>query len=117
MLWTQVLLYFGVACIMTVIIETVFFRLFGWRGRTELVIVMLVNVITNVSLNLIISLLPDVYGSFWLIILELAVVAAEYLIYRSAFGPSGRLLPVTFFANVLSFLLGAFLLERVFLLF
>ena len=35
------------------------------------------------------------------------LVAAEYLIYRRAFGPSRKLLILTFCANVLSFFIGA----------
>ena len=116
MSWPKVLLYYGTACILTVIIETVFFRLFGWKNRADLIIIALANVVTNVTLNLFLSLVPGAHEPVWIALLELAVVASEYLIYRRAFGASGKLLPVTFFANILSFLVGAYLYNEVFFL-
>ena len=95
------------ACILTVIIETVFFRLFAVKGREELTIVALANIITNLVLNLFLAFFPDAYGFPWLLILELAVVASEYLIYRSAFGGSAFLLLMTAAANAISYGVGA----------
>ena len=105
--WDNPILYFGAACILTVLIETVFFRLFGFKSRLDLRIIALTNVFTNEALNLFLHFEPGAFDTFWLIILELLVVAGEYLIYRRAFGPSRRLLVLTFFANVLSFFIGA----------
>ena len=99
------------ACVITVVVETVLFRIFGYKKADDLVIIVLSNVITNVTLNVLILLVPDLYDVPWLIIAELAVVAAEYLIYRRAFGGSFKLLILTFFANVLSFASGLILEE------
>ncbi len=105
--WSNPILYNGAACILTVIIEVCWFRIFRYKRPLDLGIIALSNVVTNVALNTFLDLVPDAFGVPWLIILELLVVAAEYLIYRKAFGPSRRLLILTFFANVLSFFIGA----------
>ena len=107
MFWSNPILYNGAACILTVIIEVGFFFLLEYRKTLDLGIIALTNVVTNVALNTFLDLVPDAFDVPWLIILELLVVAAEYLIYRKAFGPSRRLLILTFFANVLSFFIGA----------
>ena len=109
--WSEPILYNGAACILTVIIEACWFRVFGYKKKLDLGIIALTNVITNVVLNTFLDLVPDAFDVPWLIILELLVVAAEYLIYRRAFGSSKRLLILTFFANVLSFLIGMIVFE------
>ena len=105
--WGNPILYNGAACILTVMIEVCWFRFFGYKRPLDLCIIALTNVVTNVALNTFLDLVPDAFGVPWLIILELLVVAAEYLIYRRAFGPSRKLLILTFCANVLSFCIGA----------
>ena len=105
--WSNPILYNGAACILTVIIEVCWFRVFGYKRPLDLGIIALSNVVTNVALNTFLDLVPDAFDVPWLIILELLVVAAEYLIYRKAFGPSRRLLILTFFANALSVFIGA----------
>ena len=105
--WSNPILYNGAACILTVIIEVCWFRIFGYKRPLDLGIIALSNVVTNVALNTFLDLVPDAFDVPWLIILELLVVAVEYLVYRRAFGPSKRLLILTFCANVVSFLIGA----------
>ena len=114
---TEWLLTLFEACIITVIIETVIFRLFKWKDLQDLKIVALTNVVTNLLLNFILSLCPDLYYSFWLVILELLVIAAEYLIYRRAFGHSRRLVIAVILANVVTFFIGILLEETVFWMF
>lgn len=91
---------FLIACVLTVAIETPFLMLFGYRDRNAVTIIVLVNVITNLLLNLILALAgfsrPLALG------LECAVVAAEYAVYVLAFGRGWRLFGLTLAANVLS---------------
>ena len=103
------MLEFLKACIITVVIETAFFAVLAYRKRDDLLIVVLANVITNLSLNLFIYLVPAVYSPLWLFLLEALVVAVEYLIYRKAFGGSLGLFLMTLAANVLSFSSGLLL--------
>ncbi len=97
------------ACFLTVLIETVFFAILGYRGREDLVIVVCANVITNLTLNLLIALVFPQGAGLWLILLEAAVVAAEYAIYTRAFGRSAKLFLQTLAANALSYGIGLLL--------
>ena len=96
------------ACLCTVLIEAPFLALFGFRDRYALTVTVCANIVTNLVLNLTLFFL----GSWVLetvLLLEAAVVAAEFLIYSLAFAPSVRLFFLTLAANVLSFTLGLFL--------
>lgn len=90
------------ACVLTVLLETGLFCLLGYRKKEDLAIVACVNVVTNLTLNLAIALLFPGGPGFLLVLLELAVVFAEYLIYARAFGATNRLFGQTFAANLLS---------------
>lgn len=97
------------ACILTVFLETGLFYLLGYRKKDDVTIVVCANVITNLVLNLTIALLfPGGPGSL-LVLMEIAVVIAEYLIYAKAFGATNRLFGQTFAANMLSYAAGVVL--------
>ena len=94
------------ACALTILIETPFLALLGLRRRHELAVVASANAVTNLLLNLFLSVCP-----FWaalpaILLPELAVTAAEYGIFRLAFGQKRGLFAVTLSANALSFCLG-----------
>lgn len=91
-------------CLVTIAIELPFLALFGYRSGRELLIIACANAVTNLSMNLILVFAGN---SLPLIaVLELAAVAAEYLIYAAVFGRSKRLFLLTLAANALSFGLG-----------
>ena len=102
---------------LTVIIETAFFFLAGYREKWFYALCAAVNLMTNLTLNLILSALlflrQDIMNMV-LICLELLVVAAEYLCYSAALGKGKRLLLMTFAANLTSFLLGQLFYYRSF---
>ena len=95
-------------CAMTVVIETSFFALFGYRTRDEMVITVCANVITNLLLNLYLVWFITERGAI-IYLLECVVVLAEYAVYAFSFGQSRRLLLLTFAANCLSFVTGLLL--------
>ena len=96
------------ACGLTVLIETGFFFLLGWRDRDRITVVICANVVTNLLLNLTLDrLIPRSVLSIALG--EGLVVIAEYAIYARLNGRSRRLALQTFLANVLSFGLGVLL--------
>ena len=97
------------ACAMTVLIETPFLALCGFRKRDELIVIVCANVVTNLLLNLLLYLAPALYAAPAVALLEAAVVAAEYGIYRLTFGPRRGLLLLVLAANALSFGLGLLL--------
>ena len=91
-------------CLLTVLIETPFLAAFGWRKPDDIKIIVCANVLTNLTLNLLVALIPSLYS--WIYLLEALVVAVEYFIYRKAFGPSRKLFLLTLAANVLSYCIG-----------
>ena len=93
------------ACLLTVAIEGAFFYIVGLRSWFAGTVVVCANVITNIVLNLFLSL-TGWYSAIPLIILEAIVVLVEYSIYSKAFGGSKKLLIQTVFANLLSFTIG-----------
>ena len=96
------------ACLLTVVVETAFLAVCGYRDRYALTVIVCANVLTNLLLNLSFQLgLP--YRPGWIAAGELLVVAAEYAIYARAFGGSWKLLLLSFLANCLSFGLGLLL--------
>ncbi len=97
------------ACLLTVLLETGLFYLKGFREKDDLTIVACANVVTNLSLNLLIALLFPGGPGAWLILLEAMVVIGEYLIYAKAFGASKRLFLLTLAANLLSYGTGVLL--------
>ena len=97
------------ACLLTVLLETGLFYLLGYREKDDLTIVACANVVTNLTLNLTIALFLSGVPGFWLVLMEAAVVAAEYLIYARAFGASKKLFLQTLAANVLSYSAGVVL--------
>ena len=97
-----------VSCLITIVVETAFFALLGYRGKDDLTIVAGTNAASNLALNLTAILLRRVLPRSMnpLFPLELIVVAAEYLVYSRAFGRSNRLFWQTFAANVITFTIG-----------
>ncbi|MBR0342714.1 MAG: hypothetical protein IJH64_10820 [Oscillospiraceae bacterium] len=93
------------ACLLTVAIEGAFFCVLGLRSWYAGTVIVCANIITNIVLNLFLSL-TGWYSAIPLIILEALVVLAEYWIYSKAFGGSNKLLIQTVIANILSFTIG-----------
>ena len=94
------------ACLLTVLIETPFLALCGYRKRDDLIIIVCANVITNLLLNLAIALVFLGHPGGWIYPLEGAVVAAEFMVYSSAFGRSWKLFLLTLAANCISYGIG-----------
>ncbi len=97
-----------IACGLTVLIETGFFLLLGWRDRDRIIVVICANIATNLLLNLAFDQgIPR--SALAIAIGELSVVAAEYYVYAQLCGRSRILLLQTFLANALSFGTGVLL--------
>ena len=89
---------------LTAVIESAVFAAAGYTGADALSLCAAVNLLTNISLNLILSLTG--WGTAGVLILEMLIVAVEYLCYSCAFGKGRKLFALTFAANLLSFLIG-----------
>ena len=97
------------ACLVTVVVETALFCLFGYRSRDEILVVVCTNVITNLLLNLVLSGIFFSVSGRMIVLGELIVIAVETAIYTFAFGRFGKVLALTIMANLLSVFLGLLL--------
>lgn len=96
------------ACGLTVLIETGFFLLLGWRDRDRITAVVCANIATNLLLNLCLNLwIP--FNALSVALGELLVVVTEYAVYACLCGRSRRLALQTLLANALSFGTGVLL--------
>ena len=106
------LLWLGAAAV-TIVVETVILAAAGYRTKRFLAVCVLINLATNLSLNLGLTLLPGV--AYWAVLYpgEVAVVVIEWLVLRLVAEPvrmpNGRLLGFVLAANVASFLCGPLL--------
>lgn len=98
-------------CAMTIALELLFFAFTPYRRRRYFLLLCgAVNAATNLSLNLFLSTtLSGQNRLLVILVLEALVVLVEYGVYAAAYGRSGRLLLMTFGANLLSFLTGVLL--------
>ena len=96
------------ACLITIAVETVFLALLGYRKWDFILVCVCVNAATNLSLNLVVTLLSMAEANVSVLVypLEALVVVVEYLVYARLEKPSWRLFGFTFAANALSYLLG-----------
>jgi len=107
------------AAAVTVAVETAFLALIGYRTRLFLAVCALINLATNLTLNLGLSFVPT--HAYWYVLAaaEAAVVVVEWAVLRLLADcgrcvpwrsrASARLLAWVFVANVLSFSLGPLL--------
>ena len=100
--------YIILACVLTVVIELAFFLLVGKRSRDFVFVCVLINIATNLTLNLILSLLYAAgwYGNLQVLALEVLVVFTEYRVYALLEGKSRKLMLLTIAANVITYGLG-----------
>lgn len=95
------------ACGLTVVIETAFLAVCGYRSWAFLVLCVCANAATNLTLNLLLGSLSAVVDITWFVyVLEAAAVAAEYAAYAALLGRSGKLFALTLAANALSYCAG-----------
>lgn len=104
-----------IACGLTVLIEGLFFILLGYREKWFVLLCVCANVLTNLTLNLLVWLLYYLGVKLTVVVypLEALVVVSEYLIYRAYEGASKKLFLMVFAANALSYLTGVLLFGHV----
>jgi len=98
---------------LTIVVETLILVAAGYRTKTFIAVCVLINLATNLSLNLGLALLPT--AAYWwaLAVGEVAVVLIEWAVLRHVADatpdPNRRLLGFVLVANAASFLLGPLL--------
>lgn len=102
-----------VSLLVTIIIELIVARLFGFRKKHELLVVVLINLITNPVLNYLILLKnytatnyqTEAFSPF-VVVLEIIIVIIEWLLLRFALNnKSTKLFLFSLVANACSFLM------------
>jgi hypothetical protein len=101
----------GLACLLTVLIETPFLAVCGYRSKGAIAITVCTNVITNLVMNVLLTLLCPQWTIGVLVLAEALVVVTEYLIYSVPFGRGQKLFLLTLAANALSCGLGLILMR------
>ena len=101
----------GLACLLTVLIETPFLAVCGYRSKSAIAIIVCTNVITNLVMNVLLTLLCPQWTMGILALAEALVVIAEYGIYSVPFGRGKKLFLLTLAANVLSCGVGLILMR------
>lgn len=99
-----------IAVVLTLVLEGIVFLVFNYRQRSFWEVFALVNIATNILLNITVYLLQVVFiniESFYYIIpLEVVVVLSEWLVYCMFLGNKKQLFLVTLIANIFSFIVG-----------
>ena len=101
-----------IACALTLLIEAPFLFLCEYKGREKMLLIVCVNIATNLTMNLCFLFFVP-YRLFTVAIAETLVVAVEFFVYSAAWGRSLRLFLMTFAANALSFSLGLLLMPPI----
>lgn len=102
-----------VSLLVTIIIELIVARLFGFRKKHELLVVVLINLITNPVLNYLILLKNYTATNYqtealspFVVVLEIIIVIIEWLLLRFALNnKSTKLFLFSLVANACSFLM------------
>jgi hypothetical protein len=92
---------------LTIIIETSFLALVGYRGVLFFIVCILVNFITNLTLNILLLVLPA-WGLTVLLLESVVVIIEWWSLGYFVLDRRGLFLPVLA-ANMLSFTVGLFL--------
>jgi hypothetical protein len=104
------LLLFFLPALLTAAVEMLFFSALGYHSRDAIIVIICTNILANVTVNAVFSLigwkLPEAY------LAELLVAAAEYAIFACAFGRSKKLFLLTLAANALTFGLGLIIFQH-----
>lgn len=104
---------FLIALTLTIWIEAIVAYLSGFKKKTELTVIALLNVITNLLLNCILLIANNVYRFSWsgwllgVVILEIIIILIEWRVLVSVLGYNSRkMLVLSLVMNIASCLLG-----------
>ena len=95
---------------LTLAFESIIFFLFGYRKKSFWIVFLLINIMTNLFINLTV-VFSSVFFSRTVIILilyilEISAIFVEYYIFTKIEGKSLKLFLCTFLSNVLSYSFG-----------
>lgn len=102
------LITFTINVLLTIVVETLFFMCFGYRTKKFILICVITNFVTNISINLVLYFffLDSPYYYLYLLLFELIVIVIEATTYMIFNKKDYKLIPLTVASNCLSFLIG-----------
>jgi len=98
-----------IACLTTVVVETLFFYVCGYKKCEDIFIIICCNVLTNLILNLVIQIVFHGAPGGHIYWMEALVVLSEFWIYCAAFGRNFKLLLFVLTANCMTYGIGLLL--------
>lgn len=122
--FTWELVSLGVRIVLTILAELAIAFLFGLRGKKQLQLLTVINVITQVVLNVLLNIVNYNKGQyafvFYYILWEILVFAMEAVVYavvlsKESFGSAlkGKVIFYALVANVVSFIVGLWLAQQI----
>lgn len=107
-------MHYLVPLILTIIIEAGVVYLLGFRNKNLILGTVIINILTNPTLNYLVSYTVDIllkYGIPYILLLEAVIVIIEYLMLRQAFKNMREpFFKLSLVMNGTSFLIGVLLL-------
>lgn len=108
--WREEIVELVYSVALTLAFESIIFFLFGYRKKSFWIVFLLINIMTNLFINLTV-VFSSVFFSRTVIILilyilEISAIFVEYYIFTKIEGKSLKLFLCTFLSNVLSYSLG-----------
>jgi hypothetical protein len=97
------------ALVLTALIEPALLAALGYRTRQFVAAAVLINIVTNGTLNLARGSIHALAGPVALAVLEVAVILIEWLVLTRLTPDRGRLLACVALANAVTFALGVVL--------
>lgn len=108
---------FLLGVVLTLVFEGAVFLPVKYKDRDFWIIFALANTVSNLFINLTVSLCYDIVPYAWLVVilytLEISAVLFEYCIYSKKEGRSMKLFIYTFLANLFSYVSGLLLFGHV----
>ena len=110
----SLLLNLSKALLLTIVIELVVLLILNVKDKKTFLASVIINVFTNVSLNLIIQIIPATYYHIVVIGLEIIIVIVEYYFYYLLLRNAKQAIKIALFCNLASYLTGLILMPFIY---
>ncbi|MFA5037983.1 MAG: hypothetical protein WC479_12500 [Candidatus Izemoplasmatales bacterium] len=94
------------ALLLTIVIEITVLFLMKEKNKKIYLASIIINIFTNISLNLIIPIIPANYYDIIVLGLEIVIVIIEFFLYLLLFKNPKQAIKISFFCNFFSYVLG-----------
>lgn len=102
------------ALLLTIVIELVVLLIIKVKDKKIFLASVIINVFTNISLNLIIQTIPGTYYHIAVIGLEIIIVIVEYYLYFFLLRNAKQAIKIAILCNLASYLIGLLLMPFIY---